>query len=272
MKTLPVGLQLYPVRSEMEKSVPETLAAVKAMGYDYVEPAGLFGYSYEGFKAELDKAGLKAVSAHVALVELQGDTEAVVEGYKLIGCECIAVPYLGEGDRPGDPDFDKILAEIDRIGAVCESKGIILIYHNHDFEFVKLADGTYGLDYMYNTVSANHLQTELDTCWVNIGGENPAEYIRKYAGRCPVVHLKDFIGSKSDSMYELIGIDKKADTTQQEFKFRPVGSGKQDFPAILEAAVESGARYVIVEQDQSYETPCLEAAKMSREYLKTLGW
>jgi len=57
-----------------------------------------------------------------------------------------------------------------------------------------------------------------------------------------------------------------------KFEFRPVGSGKQDFPAILEAAVESGARYVIVEQDQSYETPCLEAAKMSREYLKTLGW
>jgi sugar phosphate isomerase/epimerase len=272
MKTLPVGLQLYTVRTEMEKSVPETLAAVKAMGYYYFEPAGLFVYSYEDFKAELDKAGLKAVCAHVPFVTLKGDTEAVVEGYKLIGCECIAVPYLGEGERPGDPDFDKVLADIDKIGAVCESKGLILIYHNHDFEFVKMPDGTYGLDYMYATVPANHLQTELDTCWVNIGGEVPAEYIRKYAGRCPVVHLKDFIGGKSDSMYELIGIEKKADTKQEEFKFRPVGSGKQDFPAILEAAVESGARYVIVEQDQSYETPCLEAAKMSREYLKTLGW
>lgn len=276
MKTLPVGLQLYTVRNEMEKSVPETLAAVKAMGYDYVEPAGLFGYTYEGFRAELDKAGLKAICAHVPFVTLkgenEGDTDAVVKGYKTIGCECIAVPYLGEGERPGDPDFDKVLAEIDRIGAICESNGIILVYHNHDFEFIKMADGTYGLDYMYSTVPANHLQTELDTCWVNIGGENPADYIRKYAGRCPVVHLKDFEGSKSESMYELIGIEKKADTQQKEFRFRPVGHGKQDFPSILEASVESGAKYVIVEQDQSYETPCLEAAKMSREYLKTLGW
>ena len=273
MKTLPVGLQLYTVRSEMEKSVPATLKAVKEMGYDYVEPAGLFGYSYEDFKAELDKAGLKAICAHVPFVELCGETEKVVDGYKLIGCECIAVPYLGEGERPGDKDFDKVLAKIDEIGAVCESKGVILVYHNHDFEFIKMPDGTYGLDYMYATVPANHLQTELDTCWVNVGGEDPASYIRKYAGRCPVVHLKDFEGSKSESMYELIGIDKKADTSAKNtFKFRPVGSGKQNFPAILEASVESGAKYVIVEQDQSYDTPFLEAAKSSLDYLKSLGW
>ena len=272
MKTLPVGLQLYTVRTEMEKNVPETLAKVKAMGYDYVEPAGLFNYSYEAFRKELDKAGLRAICAHVPLATLKEDTEAVIEGYKLIGCEYIAIPYLAGGERPGDPDFDKVLNEIDRVGAICEKKGLVLIYHNHDFEFVKMPDGSYGLDYMYNTVPANHLQTELDTCWVNIGGEDPASYIRKYADRCPVVHLKDFIGSKSDSMYELIGIEKKADTTQQEFKFRPVGHGKQDFPAILQASIESGAKYVVVEQDQSYETPCLEAAKMSRDYLKTLGW
>ena len=57
-----------------------------------------------------------------------------------------------------------------------------------------------------------------------------------------------------------------------KFEFRPVGSGKQDFPAILAAAVESGAEYVIVEQDNTYDIPCLEAAKMSRDYLKSLNW
>ena len=272
MKTLPVGLQLYTVRNEMEKSVPETLAAVKSIGYDYVEPAGLFGLTGEQFRAELDKAGLKAVCAHVPFNSMLQDPQGTIDTYKTIGCEYLAVPYLGGGDRPGDAGFDKVLACINVFGALCYKNGLTLLYHNHDFEFIKLENGEYGLDYMYSNTAPQNLQTELDTCWVNIGGEVPAEYIRKYAGRCPVVHLKDFIGGKSDSMYELIGIEKKADTKQEEFKFRPVGSGKQDFPAILEAAVESGARYVIVEQDQSYETPCLEAAKMSREYLKSLGW
>ena len=84
--------------------------------------------------------------------------------------------------------------------------------------------------------------------------------------------MKDFDGEKSDSMYELIGIEKKANTTTNTFKFRPLGTGKQNFPPILEASVNSGAKYVIVEQDESYDIPSLETARISREYLKSLGW
>jgi sugar phosphate isomerase/epimerase len=71
---------------------------------------------------------------------------------------------------------------------------------------VKL-DGEYALDVLYREVSAEMLQTELDTCWVNVGGENPSDYVRKYTGRAPIVHLKDFTGSKSENMYALIGTD-----------------------------------------------------------------
>ena len=74
-------------------------------------------------------------------------------------------------------------------------------------------------------------------------------------------------------MYELIGIESgEKEPVKNTFEFRPVGHGVQDFPAILESAVESGAKYVIVEQDQTYDIPCLEAAKLSRDYLKSLGW
>ena len=273
MKTLPVGLQLYTVRTEMEKDVAATLKAVKAAGYDYVEPAGLFGFTPRAFRTLLDEIGLTAVCAHVPFVEMLDNPQGTIDTYKEIGCKYLAVPYLGEGSRPGDEGFDKILSDIDTFGALCHKNGITLLYHNHDFEFIRMPDGSYGLDYMYANVPSDNLQTELDTCWVNVGGEVPAEYIRKYAGRCPVVHLKDFVGSKSENMYELIGIKtEKKEQAENTFKFAPVGSGKQDFPAILEAAVESGAQYVIVEQDQTYELPCLEAAKQSRDYLKTLGW
>ena len=169
MKTLPVGLQLYTVRSEMEKDVAATLKAVKAAGYDYVEPAGLFGLTGEQFRALLDETGLKAICAHVALAEMLADTDKCLDTYKTIGCEYIAVPYLAEGQRPGDEGFDEVLKSIDKIGAACAAKGLVLVYHNHDFEFKKMPDGRYGLDYMYETISPEHLQTELDTCWVNAG-------------------------------------------------------------------------------------------------------
>ena len=115
------------------------------------------------------------------------------------------------------------------------------------------------------------LQTELDCCWVNVGGEDPAAYIRKYAGRCPVVHLKDFTGTKSKNMYNLIGMKEVAETTNT-FAFRPVGYGKQDIPTIITAAIESGAKYLVVEQDNPGEQTSLEAVAMSRNYLKTLGF
>ena len=40
---LPVGLQLYTVRGDMEKDFKGTLQKVKELGYDGVEFAGLFG-------------------------------------------------------------------------------------------------------------------------------------------------------------------------------------------------------------------------------------
>lgn len=73
-------------------------------------------------------------------------------------------------------------------------------------------------------------------------------------------------------MYELIGIDKKAEETTA-FEFRPCGSGKQDFPAILAASKEAGAEWVVVEQDKPSmgKTP-LESIEMSIKYLRGLDW
>ena len=89
---------------------------------------------------------------------------------------------------------------------------------------------------------------QLDTCWVNVGGENPADFIRKYAGRIEIVHLKDFAGTKGGNMYALIGNDdSKKEAAAGSFEFRPLGSGLQDFPSILEASKEVGAHWVVVE-------------------------
>ncbi|MBR2461035.1 MAG: sugar phosphate isomerase/epimerase [Clostridia bacterium] len=270
-KTLPVGLQVYSVRDYASKDLEGTMKKLKEIGYDYVEPAGLYGNTAEEYRAVLDRCGIKAICAHVPYAEMVEDIDKVIADYKTLGVCYIAVPYLGEDDRPGAKNFETVLENIRKIGKKLAENGITLLYHNHDFEFVKMPDGRYGLDYMYDTVDADTLQTELDCCWVNVGGEDPAAYIRKYANRCPVVHLKDFTGSKSKNMYNLIGMKEVAETTAA-FAFRPVGYGKQDIPTIITAAIESGAEYLVVEQDNPGEQTSLEAVEMSRNYLKTLGF
>lgn len=269
---LPVALQLYTVRGEMQKDMPGTLRAVKEMGYDAVEFAGLFGHTAAEIRAMLDEVGLTAVSAHVPFADMLADPDTTFATYKEIGCEYVAIPYVAEPDRPGSPNFAETLKNIERVGSIAAKHGLTLLYHNHDFEFIKI-DGKYGLDIMYDTVPASALQTELDMCWVNVGGEQPAAYLRKYTGRAPVVHLKDFAGEKNDDMYELIGIEKKAPVRPANFEFRPVGYGLQEMPGILAAALDAGAKWVVVEQDQPSlgKTP-MECAAMSRAYLKTLGW
>ena len=161
----------------------------------------------------------------------------------------------------------------EEIAKACKAHGIQTLYHNHDFEFQKMADGRYALDYIYDTIPADLLQTEIDTCWVKVAGEDPAAYIKKYTNRSPLVHLKDFHKEgKPANMYELIGTEVKKEESHGTFEFRPVGHGDQDFGPILEASVEAGAQWVVVEQDQSNGRPPMEAINLSRQYLKEQGW
>lgn len=273
---LPVAVQLYSVRDEMEKDFYGTIQKMKDLGYDGVEFAGLFGEDPEKIKAFCDEIGIVPISAHVPYYDMLADPEKVLSDYAKIGCEYVAVPYLTEECRPGTDGFAATVEGIRKIGEAAKKLGIQLLYHNHDFEFVKIGE-EYALDVLYSTIPAELLQTEIDTCWVNVAGVNPAEYIEKYSGRSPVVHLKDFkmSGDKLGKLYDLIGIDDDGEQQEEEdaFSFMPVGYGVQDMPAILASCENAGAKWVVVEQDSPAkgDTP-LNSVKLSREYLKTLCW
>lgn len=272
VKKFPVALQLYSVRDNMAEDFEGTLKKVKALGFDGVEFAGLFDKTADEVKKLVEEIGLTPISAHVPYVDMVNDTEKVLSDYAKIGCKFVVIPYMTEEYRPGAEKFDELIVGIKKIGAKAKEMGMTLLYHNHDFEFVKLGD-EYGLDVLYASVDEDIFKTELDTCWVNVGGENPAEYILKYSGRSPVVHLKDFVinGEQKGSLYKLIGIDDEeaSDNSEEGFAFRPVGYGCQDFGTILEASEKAGAEWVVVEQDDATmgKTP-LESAEMSRNYLK----
>lgn len=268
---LPIAVQLYSVRDEMEKDFCGTVKKIKDMGYEGVEFAGLFGKSGTEVKAICDEIGITPVSAHVPYYDMLDNPEAVLKDYRDMGCKYVAVPYLTEECRPGTEGWTSTVEGIRKIAEAAEKMGIQLLYHNHDFEFIKI-DGKYALDILYDTIPADLLKTEIDTCWVNVGGENPAEYIEKYTGRAPVVHLKDFHGSKGNGpLYKLIGIDDETEAVESTFEFRPVGYGVQDWKKIVAAAEKAGAEWVVVEQDSpSMEKSPLECVEMSINYLKNM--
>lgn len=263
---LPIALQLYSVRYDLEADYFGTLKKVKEMGYDGVELSGLGEHDPKEVKKMLSDLGLALTSSHAPVDELMRDGE--LERYVEVGCK-----YIVAGLRFDDDEAEngKRIEKIALLAEKAHEAGLTLNYHNHDFEFKKYK-GKYILDTLYERVGSDKLLAQIDTCWVKFAGIDPCEYMRKYAGRMPLLHVKDFIKGESNATpYDLIGQaevkDKKTD-----FKFVPVGCGCQDIPAILETAKETGVRWVIVEQDKSEDRPMLDAAKMSIDHLRALVW
>lgn len=275
---LPVGIQVYGLRDLLEET-PENfkpvMQKVKEMGYDGVELAGLYGLTPEHIKEVLDEVGLIPISAHVAFAEMMEDIDKVIKDYSVIGVRYLVMPYMAEEYRPVNPEgFEKFLPLLNEMGQKIHDAGMTFLYHNHDFEFVKLPDGRWGYDVMFEAIPHDNLMSELDTCWCDVATGQAPEFVKKYTNRIPIVHLKDYI-KKGDvkNMYKLIGIDSEEDEKDTGyFGFRPVGFGQMLWEPVLEATLEADAKWVIVEQDEHYETDPLECARRSREYLRILGW
>jgi sugar phosphate isomerase/epimerase len=66
----------------------------------------------------------------------------------------------------------------------------------------------------------------------------------------------------------LLHVKDMADGPEQ--RFAPVGAGKLKFGPILQAAAKAGVKWAIVEQDNCYDTPPIEAVRTSFMNLKKL--
>jgi len=246
---IPLCLQMYTVRDDADRDLAGTLATVAQLGYYGVEIAGYAGKTAEEYKALLDTNGLKAIGAHVGFDALKNQTAQVIAEAKLFGYSYVIVPWIGKPYTESLDGYRQLGAELSALAGTLAEAGLTLCYHNHAFEFELSEDGQYGFDALF--AAAPDVQVELDTFWVKKGGQDIPTYLTRYAGRVPLVHLKDM------------------DT---EGGFAPVGEGTVDYPALFAAAEAAGAKYYIVEQD-SCKAPLvpLESIRISIENLKKLG-
>lgn len=272
MNTLRLGLQLYTVRDDAAADLQKTLCAVAEMGYDGVELAGLYGHTPTQVRTLAQEAGLQVISAHVGLDVFRGQgIRETVSAYREIGVRYLAIPHLMPEDRPDSPTFAKTKAEIASIASECQAQGITLLYHNHDFEFAKLPDGRTFLEVLYDCAPQEQLQTELDTCWAHIVGQDPAEILRRYAGRAPLVHLKDYRGDRPASHYEELGIPHIPDPNAEPLELQAVGYGVQDIPSVMEAAKDAKSEWLIVEQDTpAAGMTAMDSARLSASYVRSV--
>lgn len=252
--SLPIAVQLYSIRNDVAADFDNALKSVSEMGYDGVEFAGLNGKSPAEIKSMCEKYNLTPVSAHVGYGDLMRDTEGIVSAYAEIGCKQIVIPALSLKFLPGGECFDEFLSGVEMISGICYQYGIRLGFHNHDTEFQKI-DSKAMLDIMFETIPTGILDMQPDTCWVHVGGEDPADYIEKYKGRIKTIHLQDYSGI----------------CNTEDFCIRPVGYGKLDIKGIVGSAFENNVDWIIIEQDNPDEgRTAMECIKMCIDRLKEL--
>ena len=246
--SLPIGLQLWSIKEELERDFKGSLKKVAEIGYDGVEFAGYGGLSSLELKALLSELGLKACGSHVSLRELTENIDEVIKYSLEIGNKYIICPYAEFNSKE---DVLELAAKLNVIGEKCRAEGLICGYHNHAHEFSEF-DGEYILDILYKATDARLVKAELDTYWVEYAGVNVLDYLKKHGGRFELIHIKDM---------QIIG-DKKESTE--------VGNGLMDFKEVISEAEKQGATWLIVEQEY-FTKPTLESVEISYYNLKELA-
>jgi sugar phosphate isomerase/epimerase len=252
MTKLPVGLQLYTVRDSLEKDYLGALRRVAEIGYTAVELDNPTQMTATELRSLLAGLGLRAVASHIGFDELERDPSSALTAAHELGCEYAVCPAIPE-ERRGDAAAYRAAGEaLTRAGAAARDHGLGFAYHNHAYEFERL-DGRFIYDILMEAASAELVGAEFDVYWAQYGGVDPVAYIRKLGSRCRLIHMKD--------------MSNDPDRTYAE-----VGEGILDMEAIVTAGQEVGARWYIVEQDESFRRPSLEAAALSLSNMRARGW
>ena len=226
------SFQLYSARKFQPWD--QVLKRLAEIGYRQVEGFGGVYADAAALRADLDRYGLTMPSGHVSLALLESDLDGVRRIADALGITTIICPHIASDLRPRDAAgwcaFGERLA---RVGATVRAGGHDFAWHNHDFEFAALPDGSLPMEHIL--AAAPNIGWEIDVAWVIRGGGDPWTWIDRAGPRIIAVHVKDIARSGHGA-----GEDGWSD----------VGDGMVDWRGLMAALrARSAARYYVMEHD-----------------------
>lgn len=249
-----VSFQLYSARNY--PPLADVLALLSSLGYMEVEGfGGIYGTmdleAVKALKAELDDTGLRMATGHFAVDQLESEPRRVIEIARTLGMDSIYAPYLMPEDRPKDTDGWKAFgARLEAASRPFKDAGFEFGWHNHDFEFFALPDGSLPHDRIFE--AGPGLSWEMDVAWVVRGGGDPLTFIEAYKDRISSVHMKDIAPAGQNA---------------DEDGWADVGHGTIDWKTIFSALRATRAKHFIVEHDNPSDL--MRCAGRSIETIRT---
>lgn len=237
-----LGVQLYTVRNLFEADARGTLEALAKIGIKDCETAGLYENSAADVRAMLDDNGLISRSGHVRLEWLRDDAvfASTLEDAAALGQSRLYLGWIPEEERTLDK-FRELADLLNRRGEEAKGAGMMVGYHNHEFEFIE-EDGTTGYNILLENTDPELVTMELDFFWVADAGKDPLDIFESAPGRFSACHIKD--RSKEGEMVS-------------------VGSGTIDFKTLLPLAEATGIERFYIEHDNPEDPMASVAASFA---------
>lgn len=244
-----IAFQLYTARNFPPQDA--VLDALVGIGYDAVE-AWLpdYGDDPAGFRRRLDAAGIACMGFHMPFAGLFDEFERYIDIAETIGDKPLLIPpFLQPHERPGDVDGWKRIG--DRLAERAEkvkARGLRLAWHNHEFEYRLLPDGSRPIDHM---LAGDDVGLEIDLAWVARGWADPVAELQRFAAKIVAVQLKDTAGPG---------------TLDDQNGWRATGDGIVDWAEVWPLLASTRADYLVVEHDRPVDW--LEVARRSYTFAK----
>ena len=282
------------VRQSREGHI-EALKSLSDIGYDGVELLGnnTAGLSRPDFKKYLSDLNLDVVSSHG--LRTDEDFEFAVD----LGIRYCAIPYnpLG-GHEEGQAKLLRQCEEWNEYGKKAAKHGLKAVIHNHAEEFWWVDDKEGGMriyDFYIQNTDPKFVNFQLDVGWAMRANIKCEEYIEKYPGRFPLIHIKEcaYVAKTREETEHfpakvvalgppkmINGVPHFTDEQKRlldESRMWNVALGKGivDFPAIVKAAEAQGCDAYISERE-CYHLPevpdsdPVKCAELDYEYLRSL--
>lgn len=282
-----IGVQMSTIApAKMPKfDAFEAMQRLTEIGYHCAEVSQvpMTPENVSGFRRAIDELNFNISSVTAAVAPMfpgmpgeylcnPDDYKKMIDDARALDCDLFRIgmmPMNCIGDFQKCVDFAK---EAEDYCLKLKEDGIDLYYHNHHMEFMKV-NGQFLLDILRE--NAPHMGFELDTHWIHRGGVDPVAFIKKYAGSVRLLHLKDYAIANVEMPDMTKGFDMKAFGDaffNKPVRFAEVGEGTLPIKACIEAGLEGGAEYFLVEQDDCYGRDPFESLKISHDNLVKLGY
>ncbi len=247
-----IAAQLYTLRdfTKTPKDIAESMKKVSGIGYKAVQVSGMGPIEAKELKKILDDEGLKACATHINYYRIRDEFNAVVQEHGILECPYVAIGGLPAEYRGSAEGFRKFAKEASGNARKLKEAGFGFGYHNHSFELEKF-EGKTAIQIMFEESDPEVFTFEIDTYWIQHGGGDPAEYVKKMKGRIPLLHLKD------------MGVHQGKPVMAE------VGEGNLNWERILAEAKNSGVEWYLVEQDTCLRDP-FESLEISYNNLKKM--